>query len=150
MIASLLGLLALVIAAVFAGAAIYINVAEQPARLPLAPGPLLAEWTVAYKHGFAMQAPLAILGFLCGAGAWWLTRDAAYAIGALAMIANWPWTLAVIMPLNNRLLAFKPDQPDAGVSLKALVVRWGELHAVRSLLGAVATIAFLWACLAAR
>ena len=69
----LAGQLALVTAALFAGAAIYVNVAEQPARLRLDDRALLTEWKPAYKHGFAMQAPLALIGFLLGALAAWQT-----------------------------------------------------------------------------
>jgi hypothetical protein len=141
----LTGQLALLVAAVFSGAALYINVAEQPARLGLDDRSLLTEWKPAYKHGLAMQAPLAIVGFLLGLAAWWQTRHVGWAIGALLMIANWPVTFFAIMPTNNRLMATDPAA--AGPESRAMIERWGSLHAVRTALGLAASLVFLWASL---
>ena len=142
----LTGQLALLVAAVFSGAALYINVAEQPARLGLDDRSLLSEWKPSYKHGLAMQAPLAIVGFLLGLVAWWQSGHMGWALGGLLMVANWPVRFFAIMPTNNRLMA--TDLAAAGAESRAMIMRWGSLHAVRTALGFAACLAFLWASLA--
>lgn len=139
------GLLSLVAAALFTGAAIYINVAEQPARLALDDAALLREWAIAYERGQVMQASLAILGFLLAASAWWATGRAAYLAGGVVLLANWPYTLVVIMPVNTALKAVPSG--GAGSGSRALVERWGWLHGVRSILGGVSASILLVACL---
>jgi hypothetical protein len=139
------GQLALTTAALFAGAALYINVVEQPARLGLDHRSLLMEWKPAYKRGTAMQAPLAVLGFLLGMAAWWQTGHLGWILGALLMIANWPVTFFAIMPTNNRLMALEPNM--AGADSRAMIERWGSLHAMRTALGFAAACAFLWSSL---
>jgi hypothetical protein len=137
------GQLALCVAAVFAGAALYINVAEQPARLSLDDRSLLLEWKPAYKRGFAMQAPLAVAGFFLGLLAWWQTGVWLWLVGALILLTNWPYTLLAIMPTNNKLMAIDPAI--AGPDCRKLIETWATLHAVRTALGFAAMLLFLWA-----
>ena len=142
----LAGQLALLTAGLFAGGALYISAVEQPARLVLDDRALLAEWKPAYKRGTAMQAPLAVVGFLLGLMAWWQTGHAGWMAGGLLMIANWPVTYFAIMPTNNNLMLV--EQVTAGPESRAMIVKWGSLHRMRTALGLAASLAFLWASLA--
>jgi hypothetical protein len=137
------GQLAFIAAAVFAGAAIYINIAEQPARLLLSDQALLTQWKPAYKPGSVMQAPLALAGFLLGLTAWWLTGNGRWVIGAVLMLANWPYTMFAIMPLKTALMSI--DLASAEGKSRLMVEKWGRLHAGRSALGVLSLLTFLWA-----
>jgi hypothetical protein len=63
--------------------------------------------------------------------------------GSILLLANWPFTLFVIMPVNKRLMAMQ--EPEAGAESRAMLVRWGKLHDIRSALGSAATLLFAWA-----
>lgn len=143
MIDQLPGLLALIAAALFTGAAFYVGFAEHPARLRLDDQAMLTQWKPSYARGYAMQATLAIIGALLGGIACWRTGDVTWLVGAIAIAANWPYTLLVIMPTNKRLEGTAATTPET----RALMHRWGALHARRTMLGGVATLAYLIALL---
>jgi Anthrone oxygenase len=136
-------LLAIVTAAAFTGAAIYVSVAEQPARLELDDRALLAQWKPSYAHGALMQASLALVSTVFGLSAFWMTRDWRWLVGALLILANWPYTLVVILPVNKRLNATPLEA--ASAQTRDMIKTWGSLHAGRSALGLAATAAYLWA-----
>ena len=66
----LLGLLATLSAALFAGAALYINLVEHPARMQLETRIALAQWAPSYARATWIQAPLALSSFLAGTAVW--------------------------------------------------------------------------------
>ena len=104
----LAGDLALTMAAVFTGAAIYINVAEQPARLQLDNRSLLAEWKLAYKRGYTMQASLAVAGGLFGLVAFLSSLDLRWLLAAVVLLANWPYTIFHDQARRQRLSGCYP------------------------------------------
>lgn len=140
----ILGHLALIAASLFASAAFYVNFAEQPARLALDDRGALLQWQRSYERAALMQASLAMVGFFLGLATWWWEgQDATWLVGALVILAPWPWTLLVIKPVNDRLNATASERADA--ESRRLIERWGSLHAGRTALGVLATAVFFWA-----
>jgi hypothetical protein len=140
-----LPVLALLSATLFAGAAAYITIIEHPARLTLEDGPMLAQWQPSYRRALPIQAGLAVLGGVVGLIAFYQLRDWQWLVGSVVLLANWPFTLLVIMPTNKRLLA-TPVQ-EAGAESRQMLLRWGKLHNVRSALGVLAVLLFAWGLL---
>ena len=135
-------------AGIFAGAAVYINLVEQPARLSCGVELAVTQWRPSYKRGALMQGPLAAIGSLAALASWWFDRRFGWLVGGLLMLLIIPFTFIVILPTNKRLESRELDlrSEEAGDLLR----RWGRLHAVRSILGLAAFVVFLFLLLQSR
>ena len=132
---------AVLCAGVFAGAAIYINAVEHPARLSCGTELALREFGPSYRRATVMQAPLATAGCVMGLWSAWAHSDAWLALGAILLGAIVPFTLVVIVPTNRQLV--DPALDPRSQKATDLLVRWGRLHAMRSALSSAAFLLFL-------
>jgi hypothetical protein len=128
-------------AILFAGAAIYINLAEHPARMECGTELAATVFGPSYRRAAVMQAILALAATIGGIGAWLMNAGLAWLVGALLIFIVVPFTLLVIRPTNNQLL--DPTLIRTSESAHRLLQRWGRLHAIRSVLGLAASIIFL-------
>jgi uncharacterized membrane protein len=137
----LAGRIATVAAGLFAGASVYINLVEHPARLQTGVRGALAEFAPSYHRATVTQVALALVGFVSALGAWRAQADARWLVGGGLLVAVIPFTAVVILPTNQRLL--DPAAANDPERAAALLTRWGWLHAVRSVLSLLALLTFV-------
>jgi hypothetical protein len=122
----------------FAGAAIYINVVEHPARMQCGAALAVTEFSPSYRRAAVMQATLALIATAAAAGAWFTGAAIAWLIGALLIFAVIPFTVFVIARTNKKLLDPSIDRNSPEVY--RLLQHWGRLHALRSMLALASSI----------
>ena len=123
-------------AGIFAGAALYINLVEHPARMELETRMAALQWAPSYKRATWMQAPAALISFCFGAAAWFLGAGPGWLVAALLIGTVVPVTFLIIMPTNRQLLASGCDL--SSPQTRALLMRWAKLHAIRTVLSLLA------------
>jgi hypothetical protein len=125
----ILEFLAIVSAGLFAGAAIYINAVEHPARMECGTDIAIRQWRPSYRRATIMQSSLAFSSFVASILVWFFKSDFLFLLGGLLIATVIPFTLLVIFPTNKKLMS-------EGMNLsqtEALLNRWNRLHLVRSL-----------------
>ena len=136
------GSFALAFAAALAGAGLYVNGVEQPARMALDDSEMLKEWGPSDRRGVALMAVLALAAAIAGLSAYFETSDVRWAIGALISASSWPYTIYVMGPVDNQIIALAPK--DIGAA-RALLWQWGLLEYGQTAIALAAAAAFLWA-----
>ena len=143
--AGVIHFIAVLSCALFSGAALYITVAEHPARMACGTQVAATVFGPSYARSAPMQVGLALTATIAGLLSWWLDGRFLWLVGSMLILAVVPFTLVAIMPTNHRLL-------DAGLDRSSEVTRrllrqWGMPHAVRSLLSLAASCLLLSAAI---
>ena len=134
----MLAVLALTLAALFCGAALYVAAVEHPARQLLAPRDQLTQWKPAYARGLLLQAPLAALAGAAGFVVWFQWQGMTlFLIGALLMWGVIAYTFAAMWRLNGQLTATASEAADS-----TLLDRWWRLHIGRTVIGFAGLFAY--------
>ena len=129
-------------AGLFAGASVYINLVEHPARMQAGTQVALTEFAPSYHRATVTQVSLASVGFLSALAAWRLRSDARWLVGGGLLVSVIPFTALAILPTNKQLL--DPAKANDLDLAERLLTRWGRLHAVRSVLSLASILVFLF------
>jgi hypothetical protein len=136
------GLFAFALAAGFSGAALYIGLVEQPARLALDEQAMASEWKLSDRRGLLMLGALALVSAVLGLAAYFESKDVRWLIGSALIIGVWPYMFYVLVPLNNSLLV--ADEGSPRTAFRQRILDWGLLEWGLAAAGVIATILFGW------
>jgi len=134
--------IAVLACALFTGAAVYITFVEHPARMQCGVELAAIEFAPSYRRATVMQATCAAVGLLSAIAAWLAGGSFWWVIAGAPLGSVIPFTLVVILPTNKRLL--DPTLDKRSAEALRLLACWGRLHAVRSVLSALALLLLLY------
>ena len=134
--------IAVLTCSLFTGAAVYLSLVEHPARMECGVETAAAEFAPSYRRASILQATLAALGLVSSIAAWLSGASPVWVVAGALLGSVIPFTLIVILPTNKQLLDPTLDRRSA--MAVQLLARWGMLHAVRSVLSALALLLFLY------
>lgn len=137
----ILEVVAVLASTLFAGASVYINLVEHPARLSCGTEIAARQWAPSYKRATVMQVSLAIVATIAGIARGVADGGTVWFAAAALIVAVIPFTVIVVLPTNNQLLS--PGRDLASVETRRLLEHWGRLHAIRSVLSLSAAVLFI-------
>ena len=135
-------LFAFATACAFFGAALYVNIVEQPARLALDARSIVREWMPSNRRGFVMLAVLAIISALSGYAEYVGTGDVRWPIGGAIILASWPYAYFVMIPVTDLLYSIRRNAPVS--MIREFMRDWGLLEWGQTAIGVGAACMFAW------
>ena len=139
-------IIALFCCGTFFGAALYISLVQHPAALEAGVRVGARFFPPMYKRAAPMQIVLALIGFISGVLTWYLGSSVIWLIGAGLLILVVPITLILIKPINDVLLS--PDNDPESDNTQTLLLNWGPLHWIRTIVSGLSFFFYLYAVVA--
>ena len=135
--------MAVLCAGFFSGAVLYITLVEHPARMQCRTALVSGQRIWSQLSSSRRKAGVAGGDGLCR-GDWRLGKQFDPGHGSSGAVSLWglsllPWSV-VILPTNKKLL--DPSLDRSSEAARRLLMRWGRLHAARTVLGAAAFVVF--------
>ena len=137
------GLFAFAAACAFVGAALYISLVEQPARMALDVRAMLQEWRRSHWRGFVTLATVAVIGAVFGWIDYARSGDVRWLIGATVFVLSWPYAYFLVVPVNLEIYAVPREE--TGSRSRELMRDWGLLEWGQTAIGLAACWFFAWA-----
>lgn len=115
---------------------------EQPARNAISPSAAYDQWRAGFLKAAFSQVGLNLVAIGSLATVYYLEPNSKL-IPVIALLSTiLPYTSIFMMPTNNRLLDNKNEPTES--EKRHLVAKWGNLHAVRSVIGMTAMLILLY------
>jgi len=125
-----------------AGAGIYVSLVIHPSWHKTSVKTAVENFDPVF-HGSALsQAIFSTIGIIGGIVLGVFTGNILWYIGSALMIFSIPFTLFILMPINNKLLGNKGELTDE--KAKELFNKWGNLQWIRTFVACAAFVLFLW------
>jgi hypothetical protein len=135
--------------ALFAGAALHITLIDQPARHKISLKGAVEHWIEMFKGSALYQSIYSVLGLICSTLLITSEGGFKWALTGFILATLLRFTLFILMPVNRILLEprlledISKEDESAKVKANKLLVKWGWLHLVRTLVSCTTLVMFL-------
>lgn len=153
-LALLLDQVAIMATSLFCGAAIYVSLVEQPARMQVPLREAARQFGKSYPRAALLQPTYIFSSCAASAARYWITfppvtlqskpMQQAHLVNLVMMGGCLMWTLVFMLPGNKALLAAERESTPR---VKQLLQTWGWQHSCRSVASAAALFVLLAASL---
>lgn len=132
----------LTLMAVVFGYAVAASVVAYPAMMAVSRSAAVEYFNPFFHKSAHLQLVLSVIVLILSLAISYLSGHWEWLIGAIVLQLSGPYTIKILMPVNNRIMAKNADIDSP--QMTADLGKWGMLHLPRTLLAGAVFIVFAW------